>query len=140
MELDIEWCAEIVEELIEEQGQEVFKLEWDSGGPGGAGVEAIYRFHDLYWPRDSDQGFSGDSLLKPLRTAMQVTGATRRVACIEMSATQLARALNFSRLPTGHVLIVNNETWRMSVSGKLEAADGETGLPTGRFRRWSWPS
>jgi len=35
-EIDVRECIEILTEIIHERGEVVFRLYWDSGGPGAA--------------------------------------------------------------------------------------------------------
>lgn len=46
-DLDQDACIEVLTELIQEDGEKVYRLFWDSGGPGaGADHESIYKFRD----------------------------------------------------------------------------------------------
>jgi hypothetical protein len=123
-ELDLDTCLNIFFELIREQGEEVCSLYWDSGGPGaGAGTEKIYKFRDLYWPCDSDQGFAfgpEESLQEAMDGCFQITGATKSVTCEELSAAELAQSVRVQQAIPGQLIEINGEEWRMSETGMLE--------------------
>jgi hypothetical protein len=129
-ELDHEACLKVLSELIFEEGEIVFRLFWDSGGPGrGADEELIYKFRDLYWPHSSDyflsgpEGFSGpfDSLDEALAEDLfVVTDATVSVTCKELSAEELVKRLQVATEEPGHTVELNRQLWQVSPDGELK--------------------
>lgn len=81
--LNVEKCAEILEELVSDNGKIVHSLSWDSGAPGpGAGVELIFEFRGMYWAQPSDDAMHGpyDSLEEALdEPFVWITKATEAI-------------------------------------------------------------
>ncbi len=77
---------------LNEEGEIVFNLFWDSGEPfPGAGHEFVYRLDGKYWTCDDVNQVDGPygSLAKALDTG-PVGSATEAIYCEEFSASQLA--------------------------------------------------
>src|SRR5262249_33258731 len=111
-------------ERISEEGERVFSLHWDRGGPGiGAGVDSIHKFKDQYWNFSFDNEVSGpfDSLTEAMQFAeFGVTGATECIYCTEFTAPELASRLEIYDAEPGHRVQINDEEWEVSPDGKLE--------------------
>ena len=56
-ELDQEACIEIFKDMVREEGDNVYRQDWDSG-EFGAGSDMIYKFRDWFWWED-DFDFCG---------------------------------------------------------------------------------
>ena len=112
--IDVDAALEVLEELILEQGNVVYRLDWDSGGPGsGADSERVYTFAGYYWSRSSSEGFAGpyDSLDEALPSDfLVVTEATTEVSCTSWSARELASRLDVAD-DEALELVVNGERW-----------------------------
>ena len=112
---------------LNEEGEIVFNLVWDSGGPfPGAGHELIYRLDGKYWRRDDDNPVDGpyDSLAEALDTG-PLGSATEAIYCEEYSASQLVDLLDVSALDVGQQIEINEELWAISEDGKLERVDDD---------------
>jgi len=122
LHFDEEVCLEILSELIAEQGTTVFRLRWDSGGPGaGAGEECVDVFRGLYWPCSSNEGYYGP--FETLEEAINqdcgcVTGATRYIECAELTAAQLIPLLHVAGAPE-HPFKINGELWMVVEPGEI---------------------
>ncbi|HPF72477.1 MAG TPA: hypothetical protein PLX09_02625 [Xanthomonadaceae bacterium] len=128
--LDEEAALEVLETLIDEQGEPVYRLDWDSGSPGaGSGCECVYRFADQFWVRSSCEGFEGP--FETFEAALPgdflvVTEATTAVSCTLWSAHELASRLNIMTDDPHHVLL-NDEPWWVGESAcKPVGADQQT--------------
>jgi hypothetical protein len=123
-DLDADACVEVVTEILHEEGEWVYRLFWDSGGPGaGAEYEKIYKFRDRYWPHSSVEGFSGpfDSLEEALTgDFLAITDATVSIECRELSAAELAKRVVIYSAEPGHSVKINGEAWRVSEDKTLE--------------------
>lgn len=125
MDLDQDFCLELFEEIVLEQGKKVFSSNWDSSGPGaGADSEVIYSFRDYYWPMSSTLGLTGpcETLKEALRSDCGfVTQATKRISCTELSADKLAKLLTVTG-PSDQSfdVTINGETWRVGKNRKLD--------------------
>ncbi len=69
---------------LDQEGDIVFKLYWDSGGPGaGAGLDLIYLLDGKYWTCDDGNQVGGP--YDSLRTAMDISplvgSATEAIYC-----------------------------------------------------------
>jgi hypothetical protein len=124
-ELDVNWCLELFTELLLEQGEEVFRLYWDSRGPGaGADCELILRFENLYFPRSSVEGLSGPfaTLDEALQSGgfLGVTAATVSIDCSELSAGDIIRRLQFVDAEAGHIVRINGEAKHVTQDSRVE--------------------
>lgn len=112
---------------ISKKGDRVFHLHYDSGIPGGADCDEIYKFQDVYWANSSSWGFSGPykSLDEALR-GFAVTSATDLVYCNELTAAELAERLEVlydeDAEPEQLIVKINDEKWRITKDGKLTRA------------------
>lgn len=120
-EFDTGACAEILSELIMEEGEIVYGLEWDSGGPGaGAGYEAVYKFKDLYWAYSDYEGLTGphycldDALSSAFTT---VTDVTERIRCSELSSKEIVKRLEAFELECTKRIVINGEDWVVTPEG-----------------------
>ena len=112
-------------ERISEQGERVFSIHWDSGGPGiGAGVDSIYKFKNQYWNYSFHNEVSGP--FHSLTEAMEfpdffgVTGATECIYCAQFTAPEVVSRLEIYDAEPGHRVQINDEEWEVSLDGKLE--------------------
>jgi hypothetical protein len=121
--------------LIEAQGDCVYKLFWDSGGPGaGADAEYIIYFLGHYWARSSTDGFSG-----PCETFEEVfqeeyfrfiTGATELIWCSKLTVEELLPRLIIDEdsLDPGQTIEINDGPYEVTEDFELVAVhprDGE---------------
>ena len=120
-EFDTSACAEILSELIIEEGEIVYALQWDSGGPGaGAGYEVVYKFRDYYWTHSDYEGLSGpyDSLAEALSDAFTtMTSATERIRCSELSSEEIVERLEPYDLECTKRIVINGEDWVVTPDG-----------------------
>ena len=120
-EFDTSACAEILSELIIEEGEIVYALQWDSGGPGaGAGYEVVYKFRDYYWTHSDYEGLSGpyDSLDEALSDAFTtMTSATERIRCSELSSEEIVERLEPYDLECTKRIVINGEDWVVTPDG-----------------------
>jgi len=126
-EPDREWLIEAMTNLILDEGDIVYALYWDSGGPGaGAGVEHIFRFRGSYFWRLEVTGFLGlfQSLDDVLTTFPEeflgITEATEKIYCDELSADDIAGRLLIFLDREERVVTINNEKWRVTKDGQVE--------------------
>ncbi len=101
-------------EQITEEGNEVFSLEWDSGGPGaGAGCEYVYRWRGKFAATSLDDCNPGpfNSLDEALAAndLFTVTSATTSIRCSLLTAKALAKRLQCQ--DDGHAIEINGELW-----------------------------
>jgi len=122
-EFDTRACAEILSELILEEGEIVYSLQWDSGGPAaGAGYEVVYKFRDSYWTHSDYEGLSGpyDSLAEALSdTFTTVTSATERIRCSELSSDEIVERLEPYDLECTKRIVINGEDWVVTPEGRF---------------------
>jgi len=122
-EFDTRACAEILSELILEEGEIVYSLQWDSGGPAaGAGYEVVYKFRDSYWTHSDYEGLSGpyDSLDEALSDAFKtVTSATERIRCSELSSEEIVELLEPYVLECTKRIVINGEAWVVTPEGRF---------------------
>ena len=120
-EFDTSARAEILSELIIEEGEIVYALQWDSGGPGaGAGYEVVYKFRDYYWTHSDYEGLSGpyDSLDEALSDAFTtMTSATERIRCSELSSEEIVERLEPYDLECTKRIVINGEDWVVTPDG-----------------------
>ena len=121
-EFDTGVCAEILSELILEEGEIAYSLQWDSGGPAaGGGYEVVYKFKDYYWTHSEYEGLSGpysflDEALSGALTT--VTDATDRIRCSELSSEEIAKRLEPYDLDCTKRIVINGEDWVMTPEGR----------------------
>jgi hypothetical protein len=122
-EFDTSACAEILSELIIEEGEIVYSLQWDSGGPAaGAGYEVVYKFKDYYWAYSDYEELSGpyscldDALSYTFRT---VTDVTERIRCSELSSEEIAERLEPYDLECTKRIVINGEDWVVTPEGRF---------------------
>jgi uncharacterized protein (TIGR02996 family) len=90
--------AEEIKEYIIEEGEMVYELEWDSGGPGaGAGVNSVHHWKGKY-VSSSDNGHEGpfnslDEALEEDDGLLCVNSATGCINSSVMSAKEIAKRL-----------------------------------------------
>ena len=122
-EFDTRACAEILSELILEEGKIVYSLQWESGGPAaGAGYEVVYKFRDSYWTHSDYEGLSGpyDSLAEALSDAFTtVTSATERIRCSELSSDEIVERLEPYDLECTKRIVINGEDWVVTPEGRF---------------------
>src|SRR6516162_3001959 len=81
------------------EGDVVYRLAWDSGGPGaGADPEIVFRYQGVYWVRDSDQGIIGpyetlEHCLSSHECLTGITEATTEIYCSELPRLKLRKFL-----------------------------------------------
>ena len=112
-----------LQERIYEEGERVLSLFWDSGGPGaGADYEAVYKFQNVYWRHDSNEGLSGPytSLTEAMEDFIGVTTATVNISCTELKSNELANQLEIYDSEPGQSVELNGEEWIIGPDGKLE--------------------
>jgi hypothetical protein len=83
-----------LDEILNCKGDVVYQLAWDSGGPGaGAHREIVFRWHGVYWVRDSDRGIIGpyETLKACLRSHECLTTITEATTEIFCSESELSR-------------------------------------------------
>jgi hypothetical protein len=126
-EPDREWLMEEITNLILDEGDVVYGLYWDSGGPGaGAGAENIFRFRGLYFSRSEVNGVSGpfpsldDVLAEFAGEFLGITEATVEISCDELSAADVASRLVSFLEEAEHVVKINGEKWRVTKDGQFE--------------------
>lgn len=108
-------------DTIIEQGEEVYQLFWDSGGPGaGADSECIYRYMGKYYPI-----LSFDDDTQPYGTLEEalieseinsITDAVEEIRSTELATSELVNILKFIGEDARNILI-NGETWYVSTAG-----------------------
>jgi len=116
-------CDEILSELIIEEGEIVYALQWDSGGPGaGAGYEVVYKFRDYYWTHSDYEGFLGpysclDEALSSTFTT--VTDVTESIRCSELSSEEIVKHLEAFELEYTKRIVINGEDWVATPEGRF---------------------
>lgn len=117
-----EWKAKF-DDLLSQNGDCVYSLYWDSGGPGaGAGSETIEYFLGKYWARISWEGLAGpyrtfegifDNENLPFRF---ITSATEKIWCSELTAEELVPKLIFDEdsLDRAFTIEINDQTYGLS--------------------------
>lgn len=114
-------CEQILSEVIIEEGEIVYGLEWDSGGPGaGGGYEVVYKFRSYYWSYSGYEGFRGPypCLTEALSAVLTtVTSATVSVRCSELSSDEIAERLEPYDLEGTKRIVINGEDWVVTPDG-----------------------
>ena len=114
---------EILFELIIEEGEVVYVLQWDSGGPcAGGGSEVVYKFKGHYWTHSDYEGFLGPypCLNEALSSAFTtVTEATQSIHCIELSSEEVAERLEPYDLEYTKRIVINGENWVVTPEGRF---------------------
>ena len=117
-----DYVYEALWDFVGGHGHPVFKLEWDSGGPGGgAGTLSVYSFQDLYFTMSVDFGFAGpfDTLEEGLSHLgilwkdgrIRVNDATREIRCRAWTDEELIRRLDLETFDLPDVLVLNDKAW-----------------------------
>jgi hypothetical protein len=104
------WLDELGE-LVWRFADQVFSLEWDSGGPGaGAGTETVYRLADKYLTSSFDFGWGGPHVsLDDAYGTIVVTGATREIWCSEWTEEEIIARMELSDPPPA--ITINGTRW-----------------------------
>jgi hypothetical protein len=114
---------EITSELIIEEGEIVYGLQWDSGGPAaGAGHEVVFKFRGNYWAYSDYEGMCGpysclDKALSSTFTA--VTSVTERIRCSELSSEEIVERLEIYDLEYTKRIVINGEDWVVTTEGRF---------------------
>ena len=114
-------CDEILSELVLEEGEIVYGLEWDSGSPAiGGGYEVVYKFREYYWAYSDYEGLCGpynrfDKALSSNFTT--VTEATQSIRCNELSSEEIAERLEPYDLECNKRIVINGEDWVITPEG-----------------------
>ena len=120
-EFDTGTCAEILSELILEEGEIVYGLYWDSGGPAaGGGCEVVYKFRGYYWTYSDYEGLQGPypCLNEALSSAFTtVTDATESIRCSELSSKEITERLEPYDLECTKRIVINGEDWVVTPEG-----------------------
>jgi hypothetical protein len=120
-EFDTRACAEILSELILEEGQIVYSLQWDSGGPAaGGGYEVVYKFRGYYWTHSDYEGLQGPypCLNESLSAAFTtVTDVTESIRCSELSSEEIVERLEPHDLEYTKRIVINGEDWVVTPEG-----------------------
>jgi hypothetical protein len=118
---DNENCSEILSELILEEGEIVYDLCWDSGGPAaGGGSEVVCKFRSYYWTFSDYEGLQGPypCLDEALSSALTtVTDATQSIRCSELSSQEIAERLEPYDLGYTKRIVINGEDWVVTPAG-----------------------
>jgi hypothetical protein len=114
---------EITPELVIEEGEIVYGLEWDSGSPAiGGGYEVVYKFREYYWAYSDYEGLIGPyaSLDKALSSNFTtVTEATQSIRCSELSSNEIAERLEPYDLEYTKRIVINGEDWVVTPEGRF---------------------
>jgi len=120
-----EWEGNFLD-LLNREGSCVYKLYWDSGGPGaGADLEYIDEFLGRYWARTSTDGFSGpyESFEEVFDDEYfrYVTSATEGIWCWNMTTEELLPKLILDKdsLNPGFTIEINDDPYELSEDFRL---------------------
>ena len=130
---DEDWANLSDEDLFEldipNEGEEVYSLVWDSGGPGaGSDSETIYKFRGAYFKK-----LSGDELEGPYKSLnevltdrfLMVTDATVSIWCSELSAEELTPRLYLTDIGDGYRVEINDDTYEVNDEELFKLQEGE---------------
>lgn len=112
---------EQINQYIIDEGEVVYSLEWDSGGPGaGAGENKVCHWKGKF-ASSSDSGYEGpfDTLDEALESnsCLCVTTATYNIESSMLSAKEIAKRLEcFAN--DGYVVQINGESWVYRAASK----------------------
>jgi len=117
-----DYVHEFLLDEVSRNGDEVFNLEWDSGGPGaGAGVEIVSRFRGHLFTLSPNVGLRGPwpSLEIAIRglfgydreRPILINSATVSVSCTEWGDEELISKVNLDWPSLPARLEVNGEHW-----------------------------
>jgi hypothetical protein len=116
-------CDEILSELILEEGEIVYVLQWEGGGPcTGGGYEVVYKFRGYYWTHSDYEGLQGpypclnESLSAALTT---VTDVTESIRCSELSSEEIVERLEPYDLEYTKRVVINGEDWVVTPEGNF---------------------
>jgi hypothetical protein len=122
-EFDTRACAEILSELIIEESEIVYSLQWESGGPAaGAGYEVVYKFRDYYRAYFDYEELSGPypCLNEALSSAFTtVTDVTESIRCSELSSEEIAERLEPYDLECTKRIVINGEDRVVTPEGRF---------------------
>lgn len=124
--LTAEKALEVLIDLVLGEGEEVFRVDWDSGAPGvGAGSEIVYELRGLYFAA-LDEGWLGpcedlEVLLEDERLST-LTGATIRIESSRIGAAEIVELLEV-QLQEPHELEINGTLFRAAPHGEISASD-----------------
>ena len=115
-------------DALDAEGELLFSLEWDSGGPGaGAGIECIYRLRGHYFFQSLDFGLGGPfaTFEDPVEYvvgmgedgSIPVNSATREITCSIWGVDELVQRLDLAMCEAGFDLVLNGESFRLEVLG-----------------------
>lgn len=129
---DWDSISELITDLIYSEGQQVYSMEWDSGGPGaGAGRESVYAWQERYWISSSTFGISGgpfDTLEEALQgDLVAVTDATVSIECPLPDEDLIVRLHILA--PQGHTVEINNSTYVVT-NEQLQLSEGRQSSPS----------
>jgi hypothetical protein len=105
---------DLVDRIID-KGEEVFSLNWDSGGPGsGGGCESVYHWKGKFAFFSLDFDNSGpyaslDEALQEHEQLLMVTSATESIDCTLLTTEELAKRLSCEG--DVHEIELNGEPW-----------------------------
>jgi hypothetical protein len=109
-------------EQIEQHGREVFRHDWDSGGPGaGAGSERIVEFEGKFFLCSLDDGTRGpfeslDEVLDRFELDRVSEASVELCSPILTSSEIAARITCRERGPIG--ILLNGESWHRVANGR----------------------
>lgn len=157
--LDLNECRRIVAKMVRDDsvsddyvhqflwdevathGDQVFYLEWDSGGAGGgAGVETVYRFRGRLFTISPNVGLRGpwpsvEAALRGLfgydrERPILINGATVSISCTEWEGEELISKINLDWPSLPSELRINGEHWYLEqlewAQRKIDASSGES--------------
>ena len=116
---DEDWANLSDEDLFEldipNEGEGVYNLYWDSGGPfAGANNEWIYKFRGAYFRDTTQSSLEGPfkSLDEALEdTFLQLGPAVESIWCSELSAEELTWRLYLDYIDVGYKVKINDDTY-----------------------------
>ncbi|MEE4135941.1 MAG: hypothetical protein V2I32_07685 [Desulforhopalus sp.] len=113
-DLDTEACMEIFEAILQEEGNVVFRMSWDSGMPGiGAGSDFIVEFMNRYYWYDDFFGWRGpfDKLIDALpEPYIPVTDATESIWSSIWETDEIEELIKPIDLESPSTIRVNDKT------------------------------
>ena len=119
-ELDQEACIEIFKDMVREDGDNVYRQDWDSG-EFGAGSDMIYKFRDWFWWED-DFGFCGpfESMIEAFpQPFIAITKSTIEIRCTEWDLDEIAENLRPVDLETDRFVEINGVEYEVSPAGEV---------------------
>ncbi|MGI0481647.1 hypothetical protein ACN4EE_12745 [Geminocystis sp. CENA526] len=112
------------EELMQEQGEVVYSVYWDSGAPGaGAGYELIYLWKGQYvvWLTDDPDRPVYDNLTEAIMGVELnfVNDAIKEIKSTELSSEEIVELLEVYIGNNIHKLTINGEDWEVNKQGNF---------------------